>query len=226
MPRPVTPSRDLCRLVTGRLPFEGANAIEIEDKHLHAPPPRASERAPVPPRLDEVIARCMEKQKEARYAGVAALLEELRQVGSAAPAPAPRCLGVHVTALIEGDADDDAVLDALDAVLDQARECLEAVGLSVAVETGNALLAVAALDEVDPDQVLDAVRGLAGDRVAVSVHVAPAERRAGRFVGGELFRLGAWEDTATGRAPAAGTVTITGAARSVLQTAEPRPVTC
>lgn len=232
----------LFQLATGRLPFDGATAIEIEDKHLHAPPPRASEHAPVSPRFDAVVARCLQKRKEDRFDDVAALLDALARItaaGAGAEAglgdaaahgteAAIPCVGVHVTAVAAGDPDDDAVLDAMDALLDQAHDVLEAAGLTVAVESGNALLAVAALTDVDPARVREAAARMAGAGLAVAVHAAGAVREGGRedgrFVGGDLFCLGQWnesapgaaQDAAAGAAPEPGTLQITPAGRDAL----------
>lgn len=68
----------LYMLVTGSLPFEGNSAIEIEEMHLHATPPSASDVAPVSPALDGVVAKALAKRKEERHGSVAELLAALR----------------------------------------------------------------------------------------------------------------------------------------------------
>jgi serine/threonine protein kinase len=79
----------LYQLVVGRLPFEAADAVELEDKHLHTPPPRASERAAVSPDFDAVVQRAMAKDREQRHASATELVEALRAAVEARPGPSP-----------------------------------------------------------------------------------------------------------------------------------------
>lgn len=139
----------LYQLVTGKPPFQGTTQVELEEQHLHAPVPRASERAPVPAALDAVVARCLEKRREARYADVDAVLEELRRAvrgeGTGRPKQV-RAVGLYVEARFEGQVDGE-LLDTVDALLERARARMDARGLAVMVEGSNFLLGVAALPE-------------------------------------------------------------------------------
>lgn len=151
----------LYQLVCGRLPFEAGNLVELEQMHLEATPPRASERAPVPAAVDAVIHRALAKHKDERYPSVDAFLDDLTRAACAGPAHAPAPgraarelrpgLAVHVTLEVveRGSANDDAALDrideAMDDVLERARELMSAVGLFVCLETGDALLGAAPL---------------------------------------------------------------------------------
>jgi Protein kinase domain len=72
----------LFQCLTGSVPFEGSNDVEVVFAHLGKPPPLLSERVPsLPPSVDGVIARAMAKAKEDRWptctALVAALAAEL-----------------------------------------------------------------------------------------------------------------------------------------------------
>jgi serine/threonine protein kinase len=59
----------LLALVTGRPPFEAVGAGEYIAMHLMEPAPRASSRVPgVPPEVDLLIARCLEKDPARRFA--------------------------------------------------------------------------------------------------------------------------------------------------------------
>jgi serine/threonine-protein kinase len=154
----------LYQLVTGRPPFEGTTRHEVEEQHLHAPPPRASDRAPVPAALDAVVARCLEKRREERYPSVEAVLEDLRRAvreGGTRPVPA---VGLYAEARLEGAADAEA-LSALDALLERASEALRAAGLTV-VEGAGCLFAAAVLPEAEEDsqqarhEVLETALGL------------------------------------------------------------------
>ena len=99
----------LYQLVTGQPPFLGPTRVELEEQHLHAPVPRASDRAPVPSGLDAVVARCMEKQREARYPDVGAALKALRRAvrgEGAGTAGQTRALGLYVEARLAGAGDE------------------------------------------------------------------------------------------------------------------------
>jgi len=82
----------LYRLVTGRPPFVGGNAVVILDRHVNMHPrdPR-QRREGLPDGLVEVLDRCLRKQREHRYPGAAPLvrdLELLRQGRPPEPFPA------------------------------------------------------------------------------------------------------------------------------------------
>jgi serine/threonine-protein kinase len=66
-------------LLTGAAPFVGATTIEICGHHLHSLPLPPSERlgSPVPPRLERLILRCLDKSPDARPRGARSLAEEL-----------------------------------------------------------------------------------------------------------------------------------------------------
>jgi eukaryotic-like serine/threonine-protein kinase len=68
----------LYEIFTGELPFNGQSAVEIMMKHLRdpAPPPR-SHWPEIPPKLEAIILRCLEKNPEARYRTVEDLQKDL-----------------------------------------------------------------------------------------------------------------------------------------------------
>jgi serine/threonine-protein kinase len=68
----------LYEIFTGELPFKGASAMQIMLKHLEEPPPAPRTVWPeVPPKLEAVILRCLEKDPAARYRSVEELLKDL-----------------------------------------------------------------------------------------------------------------------------------------------------
>ena len=72
----------LFQCLTGSVPFEGSNDVEVVFAHLGKPPPSLSERSPgLPPSVDGVMARALAKSKDDRWptctALVAALATEL-----------------------------------------------------------------------------------------------------------------------------------------------------
>ncbi|MFY0527628.1 serine/threonine-protein kinase [Archangium gephyra] len=213
----------LYQLVTGQPPFQGTTQVELEEQHLHAPVPRASERAPVPAALDAVVGRCLEKRRGDRYPDVDAVLEDLRRAVQGerqARTTQVRALGLYVEARMEVLVD-DATLDAVDALMEHARARADAVGLKVMVEGSSFLLGVAALpDEADAERearrrVLELAlalaeeptRGTARVRLTPTLHLDTATLRpdaSGRpaLGGGRLLRLSAW----TGGHPGQGVV--------------------
>jgi len=69
----------LYELLTGRVPFEGDSVIEIGAKVLREPPPPPSGlRADLPPGLEVVVLRCLEKRADARFGNVAELAAALQ----------------------------------------------------------------------------------------------------------------------------------------------------
>src|SRR5262249_36898412 len=144
----------LYRLVTARLPFVAASAVELEEMHLSMPPPQASQLAPVSPELDRVIARCLEKQPERRYASVAALLADLCAVSVAraqrgrASAREPTLGGIamYVGASPTGDGGaHESEVEAIHSARELTRGTCEAAGLAIVLTTGNGVLAAVAL---------------------------------------------------------------------------------
>ncbi len=68
----------LYEMTTGRRPFTGANTISILSAILRDNPPQVTTLAPaVPPPLDRIVARCLEKQPSARYADASEVRDEL-----------------------------------------------------------------------------------------------------------------------------------------------------
>ena len=61
--------------VVGKPPFEAPNPVGVLTKHLSQEPLRPSSRSPlsVPAEADEIIMRCLEKDRERRYESAEAL---------------------------------------------------------------------------------------------------------------------------------------------------------
>ena len=69
----------LFQCLTGSVPFDGTNDVEVVFAHLGKPPPSLSERhRGLPPSLDRVVARAMAKAKEDRWPTCTALVAALR----------------------------------------------------------------------------------------------------------------------------------------------------
>ncbi|MEK6406392.1 MAG: protein kinase [Acidobacteriota bacterium] len=71
----------LYETLTGRLPFEGETPIATMDNIIHAEPmPVARLNYAVPPDLDRIVRKCLEKDRERRYQSVRDLLIDLRNL--------------------------------------------------------------------------------------------------------------------------------------------------
>jgi eukaryotic-like serine/threonine-protein kinase len=76
----------LFTLLTGRTPFDGANAVQVVANAVNQPPKSIAEfRDDVPPRLQKVIARLLAKEPEARFEGYAPLRAALLPFSSREP---------------------------------------------------------------------------------------------------------------------------------------------
>jgi serine/threonine protein kinase len=72
----------LYELLTGRVPFPGKNQLEVLDLIRSRPPrPPGGFRANLPPALEALCLRCLEKSPQARPATALELAEELQRIG-------------------------------------------------------------------------------------------------------------------------------------------------
>ena len=81
----------LFHCLTGSIPFQGANDVEVVFAHISRPPPPLSDRAPdLPPALDPIVARAMAKAREDRWPTCSSLVAALSaQLGSQPASPTP-----------------------------------------------------------------------------------------------------------------------------------------
>jgi len=211
----------LYHLVTGQYPFRAETMTDIERQHLEAPPPRPSQAAPVPPALDAVVLRCMEKTSERRYQTVRAFIEALRDVvGAKSVEPEVTARGAAIFVEIRigdgADAESDEVLDDTSAILDATEHSLRGAGMTLPLQTGSAIIGARVLSADarkaagERDQVVALAKGLAEELAARSsahadvhvnivVHVGQAvvkdsaEAPGGKeVVGGELLSTTDW----------------------------------
>jgi eukaryotic-like serine/threonine-protein kinase len=149
----------LFQLLTGKMPFTATTAIEIIDKHINTPPPRASDFGPVPVEISAIIQKCLAKQPDDRFESVAELFATLRAAASTDAIKrrtgAIKAVTVDqvVTLTVKTEVDnaddvEDAVFDDLEAVIAIARGSLSADGFEIDASTGNL---IAASRKLPPD---------------------------------------------------------------------------
>ncbi|MDC3952814.1 serine/threonine-protein kinase [Polyangium jinanense] len=141
-------------MLTGKPPFGDQATAVVRQIHLHARPPRPSERAPVDPALDEPLLRALCRDPAGRYATAPEFVRALRTASSAATSPPnPKrhaalirpsmavsvALRADPAALADGD---EALLTALETSLPLVSAELTAAGLVLSKETATNLLAV------------------------------------------------------------------------------------
>ncbi|TQM32252.1 serine/threonine-protein kinase [Nocardia bhagyanarayanae] len=83
----------LYELLTGTKPFVRDNAVAVMHAHLHEPPPRVTALRPLPPAVDEVIARAMAKDPALRYPSCGALAQAASAALAADAPPLPASTG-------------------------------------------------------------------------------------------------------------------------------------
>ncbi|MDD2375722.1 MAG: protein kinase, partial [Eubacteriales bacterium] len=68
----------LFEMLTGKLPFDGETSVAVAIKHLQElPPPPSSYQAELPPALDQIVLKCIQKSPESRYQDARELVDEL-----------------------------------------------------------------------------------------------------------------------------------------------------
>jgi eukaryotic-like serine/threonine-protein kinase len=71
----------LYEIFTGRMPFSGDTVMAVVLSHIQKPPPPPRSINPrIPPDLEAIILRCLEKQPDRRYQSVGAILKDLVEV--------------------------------------------------------------------------------------------------------------------------------------------------
>ncbi len=205
-------------LLTARLPFEDESPTVVQYLHAHARRPKASAFAPLPPAVDEVIARAMAIEPAQRYPDPTAFILGLRQAlaepaaGGLAPLEPRPAVGVLVELRADADAlaaPDDALIADLSETLILAEDALVGAGLTPVVQGGNRLLygrVVAGDHGADARaraEVVELARTLAAElaarpgadpRVGVVVvaHAAVALCAGDQLRAGELTDLAHW----------------------------------
>ena len=181
-------------MLAGRPPFEGEALLDLEELHLHAAPPPLSARAAVPPALDAVVQRCLEKEPAARHAGA----PQLWQAWQAALDRPADTLAVGLSVRLEPDGDDG--WGALERLEREAAVRLARSGFELASEA--VLVFGTRLEHGEPGEVerrwrafaagLKRELGAPGVRVQAAVRVAAARVEGGSLVDSEALHPLEW----------------------------------
>ena len=185
---PVTPHSDLFsfgvllyEILAGSAPFEGSTATDILVAIVqHRPPPLCGVRAAIPPELQRVVSRCLEKTIEDRYQSADELLADLKELRSTAtgeqvaPATVPS-VAVLPFMNMSADRENDFFCDGL------AEELISALSridrLRVAARTSTFSLKNSGLDVAEigkalkVDAVLEGGVRKAGSRLRITTQL-------------------------------------------------------
>lgn len=103
----------LYEMLAGKLPFQGTTTTEVIDRILHhAPPPLARFNERVPPELEAIVRKALEKEPDFRYQGARELQVDLRtlvrdrEMGTVPMSP-PNAVAVMTFSNITGEPSDD-----------------------------------------------------------------------------------------------------------------------
>ena len=205
------------QLLTGQLPFTSDQRQDITWMHLTSPAPRPSHAVPVPTALDDVVLRCMEKDRERRYPSVLDFLADLRRACGhvvQGQSELAQAVALYIELSTSDGADDDlddALLEDMSNVLDTVEGALSENGFAMPIHTSNAILGARVLPpgggDLERQQVIDFAHQLqqhiaarpsphASLRVKVSVRCDEAlvSETEGRFEvsGGPLLDVDDW----------------------------------
>ncbi len=136
----------LYEALTGRLPFAGATPSETIARIMHSPPDAIARfNYEVPPELDRVIRKCMEKERERRYQSARELLVDLKNLERDSHPPVSAAISGALRVVI---VDDEELARQI------LREYLSTLeGVEIAAECANGFEAVKAIAEHQPDLV-------------------------------------------------------------------------
>lgn len=153
------------RMLTGRYAFDEGAAEEIMLQQLTAQPQRPSTFAAIPPELDAIVMRCLEKRPEDRFQSAAELRAAIRDARGVAEAPAG-AVAIHVELVGAAELDERIGLDGLAL----AAERLIAAGFELAIGVGGTVLGVRELASAREASVREA------HDVAAALHAELVDR--------------------------------------------------
>ena len=204
----------LYELVTGRPPFDAADATFVLTQHLTATPEPPSRHEPaVPEALEQLILALLDKNATGRptAAQVVAALAGLPAGSGSRAAPSAHPGARRVVAVLAARAEVDDP-EAVYGVFERCATVIEQHGGTVERRLGDALVGFFGLDEAHGDDALRAARA------AVELHAQAPELRLGIEAGEVFLKTGPGGAAATTGAPitAAGRLADRAAAGEIL----------
>ena len=149
----------LFELLTGRVPFEGGTPTEIIDHILHETPPPASRYTTlVPPALDAIVARALEKDPDFRYQQARELYRDLRQVADDMDAAGPRATNRVTAAVAPGRPENSVAVMTFSNITREPAD--DWIGTGIAETVSSDLKNIHGLTIIGRARVYDALRNL------------------------------------------------------------------
>jgi serine/threonine protein kinase/tetratricopeptide (TPR) repeat protein len=153
----------LFELATGRVPFDGTTPTEIIDHILHeTPPPVSRFSSGVPPALDALVSRALEKDPAFRFQSAREMQQDLRRVAEGLD-QAPRKTGSRLTpvpAIGAGVESSVAVMTFANITREPADDW---IGTGIAETVSSDLKNIHGLTIIGRARVYDALRNLSTD---------------------------------------------------------------
>lgn len=181
----------LYELLTGQVPFEGATPTEIIDHILHAvPPPVSRHTTGVPPALDAVIARALEKDPAFRYQSAREMHRDLREIRDEIEAPV-RATGRLSTAVAAGPVPNAVAVMTFTNITREPAD--DWIGTGIAETVSSDLKTIHGLTIIGRARVYDALRNLSTGAHLKDLLAIDVGRRLGAawVVVGGYQRMGA-----------------------------------
>jgi serine/threonine protein kinase/tetratricopeptide (TPR) repeat protein len=152
----------LFELLTGRLPFDGSTPTEIIDRILHeTPPPPSRYTTGVPPPLDAIVARALEKDPVFRYQHAGDLSRDLRQVADEMDGAGPRTTSRVTAAVVPGPVENSVAVMTFSNITREPAD--DWIGTGIAETVSSDLKNIHGLTIIGRARVYDALRNLSTD---------------------------------------------------------------
>ena len=149
-------------LLTGRIPFAGSSPTEIIDHILHEiPPPPSRYTSGVPPALDAIVARALEKDPAFRYASAKAMQADLREVALELDGATPRRPSTRVAAAQAQSVECSVAVMTFANITREAAD--DWIGTGIAETVTSDLKKIKGLTVIGRARVYDALRNLSSD---------------------------------------------------------------
>ena len=151
----------LFELLTGRMPFEGTSSTEIIDRILHEiPSPPSRHVSGIPPSLDAVVGRALEKDPDFRYQHAADMRSDLERIALELDGAVPRSTARMSAAAAPPIHNSVAVMTFSNITREPADDW---IGTGIAETVSSDLKNIHGLTIIGRARVYDALRNLSTD---------------------------------------------------------------